>query len=203
MAMGLFFCMDGLDGCGKSTHVRLLARWLRSRGHKVLITDEPTNGPIGKIIKRILKEGPKLPVTTEALLFAADRLQHVAGVIEPSLKAGKVVITERYTYSSLAYQSARGAPMSWVASINERAPKPDLAVLIDTPAEVALARIKPLRKLDEFERDLQLQRRVHQNYLHIAKREGMIVIDGTRSVGEIQTELRSLVSILLNPGRTH
>lgn len=197
MAMGLFLSLEGLDGCGKSTHIKLLAKWLRSLGHEVVLTDEPTDGPIGRIIKRMLKEGPKLPVTTEALLFAADRAQHVAGVIEPALKAGKLVLSERYIHSSFAYQSARGARRGWVASINKHAPKPDLAVLIDVSAEAALARIKPSRKLDEFERDLRLQRRVRRNYLHIAGREGLKVINGDRPTGEVQADLRKLVGAVL------
>ncbi len=197
MTVGLFLCIDGLDGCGKSTHMKLLAKWLRSQGHEVVATDEPTDGPIGRIIKRMLKEGPKLPVTTEALLFAADRLQHVMGVIKPALKTGKLVLSERYVYSSFAYQSARGARMSWLASINKHVPKPDLAVLIDVPVETSLARMKPTRKLDKFERDLQLQHRVRRNYLRIAKRERLKVVNGARPIDEVQADLRKLVSVVL------
>ena len=119
MAVGFLLCIEGLDGCGKSTHVRLLARWLRSRGRKVVITDEPTDGVSGKIIKRMLRGELKLPIAAEALLFTADRVQHISDVIEPALKAGKVVLNERYVCSSLAYQSARGVPVSWIASINK------------------------------------------------------------------------------------
>lgn len=194
---GKFVTVEGVDGCGKSTHARLLAGWLRSRGYKVVITDEPTNGAIGKIIKRVLKGELKLPITAEALLFAADRLQHVVDVIEPALKAGKVVLNERYVYSSLAYQSARGVPVSWIASINKHALKPDLTILLNVPARAAFARIKPSRKLDEFERNLRLQRRVRQNYLRIAKREGLKVVDGTRPRDEVQADLRKLVSAVL------
>ncbi|GAH94326.1 unnamed protein product, partial [marine sediment metagenome] len=82
---GKFISIEGLDGCGKSTHVRLLARWLRSRGHTVVVTDEPTDGVVGKIIKQILKGKLKLPVAAEALLFAADRAQHLTDVIKPAL----------------------------------------------------------------------------------------------------------------------
>ncbi len=194
---GKFISIEGLDGCGKSTHVRLLARWLRSRGRKVVITDEPTDGVIGKIIKRMLRGELELPIAVEALLFAADRIQHVAGVIEPALKAGKVVLNERYVCSSLAYQSARGAPVSWIALINKHAIKPDLTILIDVPPKAALARIKPSRRLDEFEKDLRLQRRVRRNYLRITKREGLKVVDGARSRDEVQADLKKLVSAVL------
>ena len=186
---GKFISIEGLDGCGKSTHVRLLARWLRSRGHTVVVTDEPTDGVVGKIIKQI--------VAAEALLFAADRAQHLTDVIKPALKAGKVVLSERYTYSSLAYQSARGLPVRWISSINKYALKPNLAILIDTPAKVAFARIKQSRRLDEFERNLRLQQRVRRNYLRIARREGLKIIDGARSRNEVQAEMKRLVNAVL------
>ncbi len=194
---GKFISIDGLDGCGKSTHVRLLARWLRSRGHTVVVTDEPTDGVVGKIIKQMLKGEIKLPVAAEALLFAADRAQHLTDVIKPALKAGKIVLSERYTYSSLAYQSARGLPVSWISSINKYALKPDLAILIDTPAKIAFARIKPSRRLDEFERNLRLQQQVRRNYLRIAKPERLKIIDGSRPRDEVQADLRKLVSAVL------
>jgi dTMP kinase len=194
---GKFISIEGIDGCGKSTHVKLLAGWLRSCGRKVVITDEPTNGAIGKIIKQVLSGGLKLPITAEALLFAADRMQHVADDIKPALKAGKVVLSERYTYSSLAYQSARGLSVGWISSINKHALKPDLTILLDVPAKTAFARIKPSRRLDEFERNLRLQQRVRQNYLRIAKREGLKIVDGSPPRDEVQANLRKLVSAVL------
>ncbi|MDI6642973.1 MAG: dTMP kinase [Candidatus Hodarchaeaceae archaeon] len=194
---GKFVSIEGIDGCGKSTHAKLLARWLRARGREVIITDEPTNSTIGRIIKQVLRGELRVPVAVEALLFATDRVQHVKNVIEPAVRSGKVVLNERYIYSSLVYQSARGVPAGWIKLINNYAPKPDLAILIDVPAEVALARIKPSRRLDEFERDLRLQQRVRRNYLRIAKREGLKIVDGARSCGEVQAEIRKLISAVL------
>jgi dTMP kinase len=194
---GKFINIEGLDGCGKSTHARLLARWLRSRGRRVVVTDEPTDGQIGRFIKQVLTGRLKVPVSAEALLFAADRMQHVASLIGPSLRSGKIVINERYTMSSLAYQSARGLPIEWIKEINRNAPKPDLTILIDVPAEVSFDRIKKSRRLDEFERDLKLQQKVRQNYLRFAEAERAKVINGFRGVDEVQREMRSLVSVLL------
>ncbi len=193
---GKLVSIEGIDGCGKTTHVRLLAGWLRSRGHKVVVTDEPTDGMIGRIIKRELRGELKLSVAAEALQFAADRVQHIAELIRPELKAGKIVITERYFYSSLAYQSARGLSMSWVENINRAAIKPNLAILIDLPAEAALRRIKRSRKLDKFEMDLQLQRRVRANYLRIARLKGLKVVDGVRPVDEVQADIRKIVDAI-------
>ncbi len=194
---GKHISIEGLDGCGKSTHAKLLARWLRAQGRRVIITDEPTNSTIGKIIKQVLRGEVRVPVAVEALLFATDRVQHVKNVIEPAVRAGKVVLNERYIYSSLAYQSARGLPMAWIRSINRYAPKPDLTILIDVPADAALARIKPSRKLDEFERDMRLQKRVRRNYLYIARLEGLKVVDGARLRDEVQAEIRKLVGAVL------
>lgn len=194
---GKFISIEGIDGCGKSTHVKLLLRWFRSHGRKVVITDEPTNDVIGRVIKRVLRGELKLPIAAEALLFAADRVQHISDVIEPALKAGKVVLNERYVYSSLAYQSARGLPMNWIRSINKYVLRPDLGILIDVPAKIAFARIKSSRRLDEFERNPRLQQRVRLNYLRIAKREGLKVVNGTRSRDEVQTKIRKLVSDVL------
>ncbi len=163
---------------------------MRSEGHEAVITDEPTDNPIGKTLKRALHGKLKLSLEAEALLFAADRVQHVMEDIQPALDAGKVVITERYIYSSLAYQSARGLPQAWIKKINERVPKPDLAIVIDVPAEVALKRIKPSRELDTFEQDLELQRRVRERYKEIAESEGLIVVDGSAKIERVQAEIR-------------
>ncbi len=195
---GKLVSIEGIDGCGKSTHARLLARWLRARGYKVVVTDEPTNGPIGRIIKRILRGELKVPVAAEALLFAADRLHHMDILILPAMRAGKIVITERYTYSSLAYQSARGLNLQWITKINEKALKPDLAVLIDVPAETALRRIKGARELDTFERDLKLQRKVRANYLRVSRKGGAKILNGDRPAKEVQEKLRKLVEAELD-----
>lgn len=193
---GKLISIEGLDGCGKSTHAKLLTQWLRSQGQEVIITDEPTNGVFGKLIKRVLRGKLKLPITAEALLFAADRVQHVVNLIAPSMRARKVVVSERYVYSSLAYQSARGLSIGWVKKINRYAPKPNLTILIDVPAEVSFARIGS-RRLDEFETNMKLQERVRRNYLHIAKQEGLKIVDGSRSRDEVQADIRKLVSAVL------
>lgn len=190
--------IEGIDGCGKSTHTKLLARWLRGQGYDVVVTDEPTDGTIGKIIKLVIKGELKVPAAVEALLFAADRANHVADLIEPALRTGKIVLNERYIYSSLAYQSARGLSTNWIKKINQHAPKPDLTILIDVPADAAFSRIKSSRSLDEFEKDVRLQKQVRRNYLRIARQEGLKVVDGARPLDEVQAEIRGLVVALLH-----
>lgn len=193
---GKFISIEGLDRCGKSTHAKLLARWLRSKGHEVVVTDEPTDGAVGRMIKQILRGELKVPLDIEALLFAADRVQHVVNVIKPALADGKIVISERYIHSSLAYQSARGLSINWIKKINKYAPRPDLTILIDVPTEVAFSRDRPSRRLDEFEKNLKLQERVRRNYLRVAKAEGLKVVNGDCPRGEVQAELRKLVGAL-------
>jgi dTMP kinase len=194
---GKLVSIEGIDGCGKTTHTRLLAEWLKAQGYRVVVTDEPTDGIIGRIIKRALRGEVKLQVTTEALLFAADRIQHIAEVIRPALKSGKIVITERYFYSSLAYQSARGLSMTWLESINRAALKPNLSILIDLPADEALQRIKRSRRLDKFEQDMKLQRLVRSNYLRIARLRGLKIVNGARNKDEVQADIRKIVSATL------
>ncbi len=194
---GKFITIEGLDGCGKSTHVKLLADWLKDQGYKVVCTDEPTDGPMGKLLKRILVGEFKVPVEVEVLLFAADRMQHLSSVILPAIEDGKIVLNERYVHSSMVYQTSRGATKQMVEKANEHALKPDLAILIDVPAEAAISRIKKERKLDEFEKDLKLQRAVRRKYLGIARPGGLKVVKGNRPLEKVQTNLRELLAKVL------
>ncbi|MFP4005576.1 MAG: dTMP kinase [Candidatus Hadarchaeia archaeon] len=185
--------IEGPDGCGKSTQTSLLGEWLESEGYETEVTQEPTKGPIGKIIRKSLKGDIELSVETEALLFASDRLEHVKKTIEPNLKKEKIVISERYVYSSLAYQTSRGLSKEWVEKINKYATKPDLTILIDIPPEIGARRMNSSRKLDTFDKDLKLQKRVREAYLKIAKEEGIDPIDGTKSRREVRDNIRKRV----------
>lgn len=195
---GKLIALEGIDGCGKSTQAKLLAEWLRSDGYEVKVTDEPTNGPLGKILKRAVRDEISLNTEAEALLFAGDRSIHVAEEIEPAMEAGKIVITERYIHSSLAYQTARGVSAEWIKAINEPAIEPDLAVLIDVPAEIGMERMSSSRQLDSFERDLELQKRVREEYRKLAKAEEMELVDGTREIDQTQDEIRKLAKQALH-----
>lgn len=195
---GKLIALEGPDGCGKSTHAKLLADWLQSGGHEVEITDEPTDNPIGKILKKALLGKIEISLETEALLFAGDRALHVTDDIRPALESGKIVITERYIYSSLAYQTTRGLSDEWVKTINRPAIDPDLAIIIDVPAEVGFERMEATRELDTFEQDLGLQKRVRERYKEIADEEGILIVDGTRAIDEVQAEIREQVKRVLH-----
>ena len=139
---GVFIVFEGIDGSGKSTHIKALAEELRSQGYGVLQTSEPSRDRIGNFIRRYAERNDsRLTSETEALLFAADRFEHVKTVIEPALRRGRIVISDRYLYSSLAYQGAGGLEVDWIREMNRFAPKPDLGILLDILPEFSLQRV--------------------------------------------------------------
>lgn len=165
---GRFIAIEGIDGSGTTSQTRALGQWLGQRGHAVLETREPSRGAIGTLIRqRLSVAAAPLEPAALALLFAADRLDHIASEVEPALAAGSVVLSDRYVLSSLAYQ-ALDCDAAWVREINARAPRPDLTLLIAVPVEVAFARVQR-RMVDEggveerFDA-LALQRRIAGHY---------------------------------------
>jgi dTMP kinase len=143
---GRFLVLEGLDGAGTTTQADLLCASLRKRGRKVHLTAEPSRGPIGALVRQVLSGrvtgGPAGGVDPAALalLFAADRLDHVASEVEPRLAEGCDVVSDRYALSSLAYQAVATGDARWVEAINARAPAPDLTVFLDVRPAVAVRR---------------------------------------------------------------
>jgi dTMP kinase len=142
MPPGFLIALEGVDGAGKTTQARLLAAALQQRGREVVLTQEPTTGPQGQKLRSYL-QGPTRHLTPEAelALFLLDRREHVEQVIKPALAAGKVVISDRYYYSSVAYQGALGLDPGRILALNETfAPRPDLVIILKVPLKTALAR---------------------------------------------------------------
>jgi len=194
---GKFIAFEGLDGSGKSTHIKALCMKLRHKGLDVIQTSEPSKGRIGKFIREYVERREiRLPPEIEALLFAADRLDHVKRIIEPALEMGKIVVSDRYTYSSLAYQGAEGLNIEWIDELNKFAIKPDLNILLDVPSETALERMKGRRKTI-FEVDT-IQQKVRNIYLQIARKGELVKIDANRPFQEVHTNVFLLVNNLLN-----
>jgi len=140
---GVLLALEGIDGCGKSTQAELLAAALRERGLAVVLTCEPTGSPLGRQIREYF-QGPDryLSPKEELNLFMADRREHVAEVIEPALAGGKIVVCDRYYYSSVAYQGALGLDPDRILAQNEvMAVRPDLTVILTLPVAQALERI--------------------------------------------------------------
>jgi dTMP kinase len=229
MKQGIFIVFEGLDGSGLTTHAVLLQKWFKDKGfEKVHLTKEPTEGPIGLLIRQILKELvyiPKDPIIL-TLLFAADRIYHLYyepyGPIDrmrigqiglrKALSEGYIVISDRYVYSSYAFQTVPVGDISvdlkWVQEVNRYIIKPDLVIFLDVPPEVCLSRIAIERwryQLFENYPDLKSVYERFKKILLMLKNEGERIVlipqikenGNIRQVDEVQNDIRSEVQKLL------
>ena len=188
---GFFICVEGLDGCGKTTQAKILVRKLRKIGYNAVYTAEPSRGKIGRFIKRYcLHGGKRVSSIVEALLFAADRYEHVETEIIPALKDGKIVVSDRYMYSSLAYQGAVGLSLDWIRKINEHAVTPNLAIFIDVEPDTVIKRLKPKKSVME---NLETQRKVREVYLKFVENGELVRVNGNKSKNEVADEIFSIV----------
>jgi len=190
---GILICIEGIDASGKTTQARLLASELRSRGLDVVLSTEPTEGRIGKLIKALLRGQERPPAMIEAVLFALDRFWHVERVIKPALEAGKVVILDRYYYSSLAYQGSAGLDMAWLRQLNSFAPKPDLAIYLDVRPEVALARKSKAGQARTVLEEESIQEAVRRVYLALVEASELVLVNGEPPVDEVARDVLELV----------
>lgn len=207
--MSLFITFEGGEGSGKSTQASALHRRLQERGIPVILTHEPGGTPLGDKITELLKWSHNVPILplAELLLFNASRAELVSEVIKPSLESGKIVICDRYTDSTIAYQSyGRGLPLSLVRRMNSAATnglKPDLTVLVDLPVEVGLKRKKG-ESPDRFQKEaLAFHQKVREGYLKIAQGEPtrFLVVDATKTKEAIEEIIWQKVLGLLPPKR--
>ena len=208
MSTGLFITLEGGEGSGKSTQVRSLTRRLKRRNVPVTTVREPGGTPLGNRLRRLLKFSP-VPLTPEAelLLFNASRAQLVTEVIGPALEKGEVVLCDRFTDSTLAYQGyGRGIPLKQVEAANRVATgglKPDLTIFLDLPPEEGMRRRSTAR--DRFERGFEhkdvmdFHRRVRQGYLDLAGRESerWLTLDARLSAPQVARLIWQRVEPLL------
>ena len=188
---GIFICLEGIDASGKSTQARWLVRNLRSRGFNAIYTTEPSKGEVGSFIRQyVLQRKRRVPAVVEALLFAVDRVDHVESKIEPALESGKIVVSDRYVYSSLAYQGATDLDINWIKQINSMALPPDLAIYIDAPPEVVVKRMRRRRSVMET---LENQRRVREVYMQLVREERLVLVDGNRPASEVAQNILAMV----------
>ncbi|HUC26637.1 MAG TPA: dTMP kinase, partial [Streptosporangiaceae bacterium] len=201
---GVFLALEGGEGAGKSTQARLLAIWLRDQGYDVVTTHEPGATKIGLRLRALLLDTAHagLAPRAEALMYAADRAEHVQDVILPALERGAVVVTDRYVDSSLAYQGAgRQLPVSEIAGLNRWATgglAPDLTVLLDLPVVTGLSR--RLSSADRLESEpVEFHQRVRSGFLSLAAAEPgrYLVLDADRSESEISRDIQLRVRELL------
>lgn len=191
---GAFIVIEGLDGSGKSTQAKLLAAKLK-KSHNAVCTAEPSRGKIGKFIRnRILYSPTRPPTSVEALLFAADRIEHMYNELIPALEEGKVVICDRYIYSSLAYQGSAGLSLDWIKTINARALEPDFAIYVDASPERVLERLQRKKSVMET---LETQKKVRQIYLEYVQKGELIQVDGDKPREQVAEDLYVKVLSLL------
>ncbi len=202
---GFFITFEGIEGSGKSTQAQLLTDYLKKRGLAVVFSREPGGTEIGERIREvILDPGLKgMDERTELFLYLASRNQHTKEKILPALREGKVVVLERYSDSSIAYQGyGRELGEKFVSRLNKLATgglKPDLTIFIDVPVALGQKR-KEGEELDRIEQEgLKFYERVREGYLRIAHRaKGRVrTVLGTRPVAEVFEEVRSIVDVFL------
>ncbi len=199
--MSRLIVIEGLDGAGTTTQARLVVEALRGRGRPAHLTREPSDGPVGKLIREMLVgqhaiAGEKLSQTTFSLLFAADRLDHLQREVEPALARGEVVISDRWYHSSLAYQGT-DTERAWISLLNQRARRPDLTVLLRVRAETAARRRVAAGRAQELFEDTAMQAKVAAGYDQVfaalVDREPVVVIDGEREIDQVFGELMRLI----------
>jgi dTMP kinase len=197
---GAFICIEGLDGCGKTTQAKLLVKKMR-KSHNAVYTAEPSRGKIGAFIRKSCLYGEKrLSSVVEALLFAADRLEHVENEVLPALRQGRLVVSDRYIYSSLAYQGAAGLSLEWIEKINEHALRPDFAIFIDVDPKIVMQRLKPNKSVME---NLATQRKVREVYLKYVAKGELTRIDGDKPKKEVAEALSAVVLKFLKNFKPH
>lgn len=188
---GFFLVLEGIDGSGKTSIAFKLLERLKSSGYRVLYTYEPYDSLYVKALKTEYNE--YRDAYLDALTYAADRLIHVRTVIEPYLYRGYVVICDRYFYSSVAYQTAQGAPLEWVMEINRPALHPDLAIYLDVDPEEGLRRRRRLKsRFPEYEEKAFLAH-VRSVYLELVRRGYLLLVDASRGFDRVYEDVEALV----------
>jgi dTMP kinase len=215
MIEGHFIAIEGIDGAGTTTQAARLAAALRKKGLPVRTTHEPTDGPIGSLIRQVLSgrvvvNGPagatSLGWSTLALLFAADRLDHLQAEVIPNLMDGVTVITDRYDASSIAYQgvvSGDEAVTEWIRLINGRARRPDLTLVLDVSAETATERRRVRGNVPDLYEEDDLQRRLARFYETIERYlpgDRVQHLDGNGSADAVHAQVLAAVEALRAEG---
>jgi dTMP kinase len=199
MKRGKLIALEGIDGAGTTTHTRLLREHLSARGLEVHTTNEPSRGPIGRLLRSALHGDEPLNEQSLALLFAADRLDHVVSEVEPHLSGGRVVITDRYVMSSLAYQSLT-LPMAWVAEINGFAPKADVTLFLRVSPQVADQRVEarggPRELYEKLEKQVAIAK-AYEAALERGELGRVHVVDAEQSVSEVAQAIARIVDAVV------
>lgn len=191
-----FIAFEGIDGSGLSTQSKLIFESLTKKGNKVLLTKEPTSGEIGKIIRKALKGEIFIDKVTLSLLFAADRMDHISKI---DFNKYDYVITDRYFFSNLAYQSL-DVDLNFIMNINKFALKPHIVIFLDVPTEICIERIKKRAKINnshlEIYEDVEKLRRIRENFLKIFEKFQdleIFIVDGKKEIEQVHEEIMKIV----------
>ncbi len=198
---GTFIVLEGIDGAGKSTQAKMLAEKLRNDDN-VYLTKEPSETSVGDFIRESVLgdnkeasiiDGDTLDPKAEVLLFTADRAEHCEKEVVPALEDGKIVISDRFYYSTYAYQAAReGIDLEWLKQVNSFAINPDLVILLDIPVKEGLKRID--KDPDYIERVEKIQHKARENYMDLSEEYDEIkVVDGKKSTEKVHGDIYELV----------
>lgn len=199
MTRGRLIILEGIDGSGTTTQTERLVEHLRRQGRTAVPTREPSVGPIGRLVREVLlgqhrmPQGASVDGRTMALLFAADRLDHLQREVEPLLAGGADVVSDRYLMSSMAYQ-AEEADREWVALLARGVRPPDLTILLDIPVEVAAQRrLRAGRPVERYDADSYLAR-VADNYRRLARADSSaVILDGSGARDEVTAAIVAAV----------
>jgi dTMP kinase len=187
----LFVVLEGIDGSGKTTIAKMLVERLRVMGYNAEYTFEPTDSEIVELIRGVYRAYRDAYI--DALAFALDRLIHLKRRVIPLLEEGYIVVSDRYMYSSIAYQTASGAPLEWVMEVNRWALKPDLAIYLDVDPLTGLKRRQSMEsRFPEFEK-LEFIERVRRVYLELVSRGLLVKVDASRPLEEVYKDVERLV----------
>jgi len=200
----MFVVLEGLDGAGTTTQQERLAQWLRGQGLVVCTTREPTGGPVGAWIRRTLNRDPDAPApSTLPWMYAADRADHLARVVEPALARGELVLSDRYLHSSLAYQSLQ-RPLEEVAALNASFRVPELTIFVEVPVDVSLARIAARGAAREIFEERDALTAIRDAYHRVlarlrARGDRIVTVDGAGTVDAVEADIRAAVTEALWP----
>lgn len=203
MEKGLFITFEGCDGCGKTTQLELLARYLQGKGYDVIVTREPGAKGLGEKLREILLNyDGEVSSNCESFLFLADRAQHIDTIVKPAIDAGKIVLCDRHIDSTAAYQGyGRGLDLEQINYLNNIATsglKPDLTLLFDVDIETSMARVG--NNKDRMESaGIEFQEKVRHGYLELAKKEPkrIKVFDSGKTIEQLHQEVLGIMAPLL------
>jgi dTMP kinase len=199
---GRLIVIEGLDGAGTTTQTKRLVDHLNANGRTAHATREPSDGPVGRLIREMLTgdhaiEGEKLSQGTFGLLFDADRLDHMQREVDPKIADGAIVVSDRWYHSSLAYQGT-GADRDWITMLNSRARRPELTIFLQVRPEIAAQRRAAARRKEELFEDLRMQQEVDAGYKATiaelkAQGERIEILDGEQAPDQVFAAILRLV----------